>query len=100
MRAGPTVAGDQTRADAKSPAGRNALGGNGNRAPVRKTPLTERGRAFRNLPVTEAVEETAEDSAFARERGLGRGSDGALTGDGLVVVGPGDGVDDLGLVEV
>src|SRR5215475_13051831 len=52
------------------------------------------------LPVAEAVDEAAEDAAFAGEGGAGRGRDGALAGDGPVVVGAGDGVDDLGLVEV
>src|ERR1700742_4029384 len=49
--------------------------------------------------VEEAVEEAAEDAAFAGERGRLRGG-GPLTGDGLFVVGAGDGVDDLGFVEV
>ena len=52
------------------------------------------------LPVAEAVEETAEDAAFA---GKGRdrcGRVGALAGDGLVVVGSGDGVNDAGLIKV
>ena len=52
------------------------------------------------LPVAEAVQETAEDAALT-SKGWGRsGRGGALTGDGLVVVGAGDGVDGLGLVEV
>jgi hypothetical protein len=52
------------------------------------------------LPVAEAVEETAEDAAFAGKRGTRLGRDGSLAGDGLVVVGAGNSVDDLGLVEV
>jgi hypothetical protein len=48
------------------------------------------------LPVAEAVEETAEDATFAGKGGAGRGRGRALPGDGLVVVGAGDGVDDLG----
>jgi amino acid transporter len=53
-----------------------------------------------SLPVPEAVEETAEDAALAGKGGAGRWRDGALAGDGLVVVGAGDRVDDLGLIEV
>src|SRR6266702_4517154 len=52
------------------------------------------------LPVAEAVKESAEDTAFAGERRTRRGRDGALTGDGLVVVGAGNRVDGLSLVEV
>ena len=52
------------------------------------------------LAVAEAVKETAEDAAFAGKGGAGRRRDGALTGNGLVVVGAGDGVNDLGLVEI
>ena len=52
------------------------------------------------LPVAEAVEETAEDAAFAGKRGTRLGRDGSLAGDGLVVVGAGYSVDGLGLVEV
>ena len=52
------------------------------------------------LPVAEAVDETAEEAAFAHEGGLRRGSGGALPGDGLVIVGTRDSVDYLGLVEV
>src|SRR6266567_5653399 len=52
------------------------------------------------LPVAEAVEETAEDAALAGKGGARWGRNGALAGDGLVVVGAGDGVDDPGLVEV
>ena len=52
------------------------------------------------LPVAEAVEETAEHAAFAHERGSRRGSDRELPGDRPVVVGPGDGINDLGLVKV
>jgi hypothetical protein len=52
------------------------------------------------LPVAEAAEKSAKDAAFVHEGWLRRGSDGALTGDGLAVVGTGDGVHDLGLIEV
>jgi hypothetical protein len=51
------------------------------------------------LAVAEAVEEAAEDAAFAGERGRRRGG-GALAGDRLIVVGAGDGVDGLGFVKV
>jgi hypothetical protein len=51
------------------------------------------------LPVAEAVEEAAEDAAVAGQGGAGRGRGRALLGDGLVVVGAGDGVDDLGFGE-
>ena len=51
------------------------------------------------LPVTETVKEAAEDAAFAGQGGAGYGRGGALAGDGLVVIGAGDGVDDLGLLE-
>src|SRR5215469_9825628 len=50
--------------------------------------------------VAEAVEETAEDATFAGKGRAGCGCDRALAGDGLVVVGAGDGVDDLGFAEV
>src|SRR5690348_270336 len=53
-----------------------------------------------SLPVAEAVEETAEDAAFASKRGTRLRRDGSLPGDGLVVIGTGNGVDDLRLVEV
>src|SRR5580693_5169247 len=50
--------------------------------------------------VAEAVGEAAEDAALVgQRRGVRRGL-GALLADGLVVVGPRDGVHDLGLVEV
>jgi len=52
-----------------------------------------------SLPVAEAVQEAAEDAAFAGQGGGGLGRCGALAGDGLVVIGAGDGVNDLGLVE-
>jgi hypothetical protein len=58
------------------------------------------GATRQKLPVAEAVEETAEETAFARERGPRRGSDRAQPGDGLVVLGPRDGINDLGLVKV
>src|SRR5690242_15270224 len=51
------------------------------------------------LAVAEAVEKAAEYAAFAGERGGDRGG-GALPGDRLVVVGPGDRVDDVLLGEV
>ena len=54
----------------------------------------------RPVPVAEAVKETAEHAAFAGKGGAGRRRDGALTGNGLVVIGAGDGVNDLGLVEI
>lgn len=51
------------------------------------------------LPVSEAVDEAPEDATRTRE-GLGRlGRDGTPPCYGLVVVGPGDGIDDLLLVE-
>ena len=52
------------------------------------------------LPVAEAVEETAEDAAFSGKGGTRLGRDGSLAGDGLVVVGASDRVNDLGLVEI
>jgi hypothetical protein len=52
------------------------------------------------LPVAEAVKETAEDAAFAGKGGGRCRRDGALAGDGLVVVGADDGVNDAGLVKV
>ena len=52
------------------------------------------------LLVAEAVEETAEDAAFAGKGGAGRGRDRALAGDGLVVVRADDGVDDLRFAEI
>jgi hypothetical protein len=52
------------------------------------------------VAVAEAVDEAAEEAAFGGQGGGRRGSDRALAGDGLVIVGPRDGVDDLGLVEV
>jgi hypothetical protein len=52
------------------------------------------------LPVAEAVEEAAEDAAFAGKGRAGRGRDRALCGDGLIVVRARDGVDDLGFAEV
>ena len=56
-----------------------------------------RGPGF---PVAEAVEKAAEHAAFAGQGRAGRGREGALAGDGLVVIGAGDGVDDLGFGEV
>ena len=54
---------------------------------------------MRWLLVAEAVEETPEDAAFTGKGGSGCRRDGALAGDRLVVVGAGDGVDDLGLLK-
>ena len=53
-----------------------------------------------SLPVAEAVEETAEDAAFAGKGRGRRGGVGALACDGLVVVGADDGVDDAGLIKI
>src|SRR5258708_18750586 len=50
------------------------------------TVAIRRGCAVR-LPVAEAVEETAEDAAFAGKGRARCGRVGALAGDGLVVVG-------------
>jgi hypothetical protein len=50
--------------------------------------------------VAEAVEEPAEDAAFPGERGAGWRGHGPLAGDRLVIVCPGDSVNDLGFVEV
>src|ERR1700745_888745 len=52
-----------------------------------------------SLPVAEAVEETAEDAAFTGQGGTRLRRDGSLPGDGLVVVGTGNGRDDLRLVK-
>ena len=52
-----------------------------------------------SLSVAEAVEEPAEDAAFPGEGGAGWRCRGPLAGDRLVIVGPGDSVNDLGLVE-
>ncbi len=52
------------------------------------------------LAVAEAVEETAENAPFAGKGKGGRRRCDALPGDGLAVVGAGDGVDDLGFAEV
>src|SRR5215472_14335531 len=52
------------------------------------------------LPVAEAVEETPEDAAFTGKGGSRRRRDGALAGDGMVVVGAGDGLNDAGLIKV
>ncbi len=74
----------------------------GRRRHAPRHPLLQLGTApgLGPLAVAETVEEAAEDAALAGEGGRGRGSDGALPGDRLVVVGPGDGVDHLSLVEV
>jgi glucosylglycerate hydrolase len=53
----------------------------------------------RSLAIAEAVQETAEHASLARQGGLRRRCF-ALAGDGLVIVGAGDGVHDPGLVEV
>ena len=52
------------------------------------------------LPVAEAVEEPAEDAAFPGEGGAGWRCRGPLAGDRLVIICPGDSVNDLGLAEV
>jgi L-fuconolactonase len=52
------------------------------------------------LPVPEPVQEPAEQPALAGQRRPGRRHGRPLGGDGLVVVGPGDRVHDLGFVEV
>jgi len=52
------------------------------------------------LPVAEAVEETAEDAAFAGKGRARCGRVGALAGDGLLVVGADDGFNDAGLIKV
>src|ERR1700730_4656934 len=58
------------------------------------------GVTRQKLPVAEAVEETQEKPSCAHERGPRRGSDRAQPGNGLVVLGPRDGINDLGLVKV
>src|SRR5215470_3031300 len=68
-------------------------------------PTADRDVALRvaggpGLLVAKAVEEAAEQAAFAGQGGAGRGRNSALAGDGLVVVGAGDGVDDLRFAEV
>ena len=65
----------------------------------RTTVAVRRGRGAW-LPVAEAVEETAEDAAFAGKGGGRCGRDGALAGGGLVVVGADDDINDAGLVKV
>src|SRR5580704_12562084 len=50
--------------------------------------------------VAEAVGEAAEDATLVGQRRAVRRGLGALLPDGLVVLGPGDGVHDLSLVEV
>src|ERR1051326_8659242 len=52
------------------------------------------------LLLAEAAEEAAEQAALAAQGGRRRRCPRALGGDRLVVVGPGDGVDGLRLVEV
>src|SRR6185312_11192511 len=71
------------------------------RAQLRAAWAGARDRRSRALSlVAEAVEEPAEDAAFAGQGRARPGRGRALAGDGLVVVGAGDGVDDLGLAEV
>ena len=53
-----------------------------------------------SLSVAETVEEPAEDAAFPGEGGAGWRCHGPLASDRLVIVRPGDSVNDLGLVEV
>jgi hypothetical protein len=65
-----------------------------------RLPGGRRAWAGSSLPVAEAIPEPAEQPAFPGQ-GLGRWRRGrALAGDGLVVVGPRDGVDHLLLGEV
>jgi hypothetical protein len=67
---------------------------------MRICPLDARLGERHSSSVTEAVEEPAEDAAFPGEGGAGRRSHGPLASDRLVIVGPGDSVNDLGLAEV
>jgi MgsA AAA+ ATPase C terminal len=60
----------------------------------------ENGTAPRPLSVAETVEEPAEEAAFPGEGGAGWRCHGPLASDRLVIVCPGDSVNDLGLVEV
>jgi hypothetical protein len=53
-----------------------------------------------SLSVAETVEEPAEDATFPGESGAGWRCHGPLASDRLVIVCPGDSVNDLGLVEV
>jgi hypothetical protein len=53
-----------------------------------------------SLSVAETVEEPAEDATFPGEGGAGWRCHGPLASDRLVIVCPGDSVNDLGLVEV
>ena len=69
-------------------------------AEARRPPADDLSPAAAGLAVAEAVQEAAEDPALAGQRRGGRRCRRPLTRDGLVVVGPGDGVDDLLLVEV
>ena len=66
-------------------------------ASARSTPDLAGGRSS---SVAEAVEEPAEDAAFPGEGGAGRRCHGPLASDRLVIVCPGDSVNDLGLVEL
>ena len=67
---------------------------------MRIYPLYARLGERHSSSVTEAVEEPAEDAAFPGEGGAGRRCHGPLASDRLVIVCPGDGVNDLGLAEV
>jgi hypothetical protein len=72
-----------------------------NRQPTRRTPdRYQRSSCAACLPVAETVQETAEDAAFAGKCSSRWGRVLALAGDGLVVVGAGDGVNDAGLIKV
>ncbi|HEX6450252.1 MAG TPA: MFS transporter [Trebonia sp.] len=53
----------------------------------------------RRLAVAETVEEAAEDAAITGESRTGRRRGGTQVADRLVIVGAGDGVDDLGFIE-
>src|SRR5580704_16086364 len=67
---------------------------------MRIYPLYARLGERHSSSVTEAVEEPAENAAFPGEGGAGRRCHGPLAGDRLVIVCPGDRVNDLGLAEV
>src|ERR1700678_3230901 len=83
-----------------SPAAPNGLPLNDgplNDGPLNDGPLND-GSAIGVIP--EAVDEAAEDAALMRQRRLRSRGLGAFLADRLLVVGPGDGVHDLGLVEL
>ena len=54
----------------------------------------------RGLTVAETVEEAAEDTAVTGEGRAGRRRDLPQAGNRLIIVGAGDGIDDLGFIEV